>query len=125
MSDNLDVLFEADDKKGATMGTNTAAGKPVFPYQSTRNSVADRLDVIGNTLFVIIIVLAVLATMVSCQAGIGGEGRGFLIGLALSVPCIIHVYIIKTLFNGFAELIQISHDTLREIHSTRKDTQDQ
>jgi mannose/fructose/N-acetylgalactosamine-specific phosphotransferase system component IID len=138
MSDNFDTLFEGK-KKGASVATDTAEGtfdtlddyeksldmaeeKARVSYnQSIRNGVAGRLNTIGDVLFWIVVILSILG--VFSNAVIAGKLDKHLIpvgiglGIISGIYAVIFFYIIKTLFNGFAELIQIAHDIRKDMQS--------
>ena len=117
MSDNFDTMFEGDVPKGTRVSYN----------QSGRNGIADSLNIIGNVIFILAVILSVAAVFGSAHAA-GKIDKslvpiGIWLGVVSSIYSLVFFYIIKILFNGFAELIQISHDTRREIRSLRKDIQ--
>jgi len=84
-----------------------------------KNKVAERLNKIGNTLFGIAAVISGIAILASL--GMLNEG-GFsaMVGLPMLVTALFFYlifYVIKILFNGLAENIQILHDIRNDIRS--------
>ena len=97
----------------------------VSDNQRSWNTVADRLNNIGNILFVIAVGLAVVLFFVGIADANVDDRRGnsewkpeiFLLWFGSGIGHLIIVWIVKTLFTGFAELIQITHDIRKDIQS--------
>ena len=93
------------------------------------NSVAQSLNSIGDTIFFLTVALCAIGALIGCFVILILTGQGesplpVVIALVISaVVIIIPAYITKTLYNGFAELIQISHDMRQEIKDMRQDMQ--
>ena len=107
--------------KDISAETNTTEETQESDNQRSHNRVAFRLNTIGDTIFVIIVFVSILSALGSALvAGAIDQNLvpwGLGVGIWFAIVNIIIFYIIKTLFNGFAELIQISHDIRKEMQS--------
>ncbi|MCL1920999.1 MAG: hypothetical protein FWG50_07965 [Kiritimatiellaeota bacterium] len=119
-----------DSRKGTDcLPVNTETNKVKEPQghgnSNSRNSIAERLIVVGWIIFVIAGVFAT-ALWAACVIGaVVGTLKGMVdwrlalagleVGLLVSLLMVLSAFIFKTLLDGFAELIQIAHDVRKDI----------
>ena len=91
-----------------------------YIYDVGKNEIAGRLNTIGYSIFAIVVVIAGLSIiiLISFSSKGGGEALLAIPMLVVGVLNILIFFVIKTLFNGLAENIQILHDIRKDIRNS-------
>ena len=102
------------------MAADNTGGAQAPHSRGNRNAVAAFLRAVGDMAFAVTLIGSVVLALYSvCVAGEAGFWASVLPG----VIRIMLSYLVKILFHGLAELIQIAHDIRQELRDMRKGAQ--